>query len=64
MKIDNSGVTQQLIEQAAASKQTQAKIQTSVAKKQLDSQKQIGEAVVDLIQQVKPSRGRGVDIKA
>jgi RNA-binding protein YhbY len=65
MQIDNSGITSKLIQQAAEAKQSEAAIQTKVAKKQLDTQKQVGEAIVGLIDQSATAvKGRGVDLSA
>ncbi len=50
MQINTSAATEELLASQAAMSQTTQKIQTAVAKKQLDAQKQSGAAVVQLLQ--------------
>jgi len=57
----SSSVASQLVKSELAATQTEAQIATAIAKKQMDAQRQTGEAMVQLIQQ---AAGRGVDLRA
>ncbi len=68
MQISSTSPTSQLIAAQSASDQTSQQIQTAVAKKQLDAQRQAGAAVVQLIssaaQTQNASSSGGVDFYA
>ncbi len=57
----SSSIASQLVKSELAATQTEAQIATAIAKKQIDAQRQTGEAMVQLIQQ---ASGRGVDLRA
>lgn len=64
MQINGKELASQLIASEAASIKAQNQIQMAVAKKQLDAQKSQGQAMVELIQSISETPGRGIDARA
>ena len=64
MQVSASETTARILNSMEASAKTQAQIGVAIAKKQLDADKQTGEAIVQMIQSAASTAGRGIDVKA
>jgi hypothetical protein len=65
MQVRGNDLVQQTLANEIAAAKVQSQIQVALARKQMDVQKQSGDAVVALIQQAaQTSPGRGVDLRA